>query len=590
MPTSTRPDGPLGPMTDEQLSRLATGGDQAAFLELFTRHEHGLLNFCHRLTGNREDAADLVQESFLRVFARLPALEGREVNLAAYLRRTARNLAYDASAGRGAEVMVDDLEVVAGADQALETDPERAMLLGDQQAAVQRANAALPERHRLALALRELEDMDYAQIGEVLEVTPEAVGQILVRARLGLRRQLRLASVDEDRMAPACRARLGDIGALIDGQLDHDRAYVLRQHLATCATCAQVRAAFEDSRIRYRAWLPIPLIMGLGLSTLRGAQDRGLLQQFTDSISWGGDGGAGGQLGGAGQELGGAGGGELGGPAGGGTRALSGAGAAGASAGIAGAAADTLWGSWSRRRKVVSALGGAIVLLGVAGGSALFAIRGKEPPRDIVTLGSEDVTADVAAASIPPAAAQELPKPPLPGEPAPDAAPGSTDASAPSAPGDPAVSPAVITPPASPAARRRVPRTRTVAPAGASPQVTVAVSPAAPPQQPSPPPAPGTTTSAPPVTTVAPPSTTVRQPPPVVTTVRQPPPVVTTTRQPPVVTTTARTPVDPPPVTTVRVPTIRTIIQVPTIVTTIRIPTIRIPPATTTTSQTPVVR
>lgn len=576
MPTSTRPDGPLGPMTDEQLSRLATGGDQDAFLELFTRHEHGLLNFCHRLTGSREDAADLVQESFLRVFARLPALEGREVNLAAYLRRTARNLAYDASAGRGAEVMVDDLEVVAGADDALETDPERAMLLGDQQAAVQRANAALPERHRLALALRELEDMDYAQIGEVLEVIPEAVGQILVRARLGLRRQLRLASVDEDRMAPACRARLGDIGALIDGQLDHDRAYVLRQHLATCATCAQVRTAFEDSRIRYRAWLPIPLIAGLGLSALHSARDRGLLGDFTDAISWGDDGGAaGGQLGGAGERLGGPAG-QVGGSAGGGTRAIAGA---GGSAGAAGLATDTLWGSWSRRRKTISLVGGAIALLAVGGGSALLAIRGDAPPAGGVTLAAGDVTGDVAQV-IPPAAAQELPKPPLPGAPPPAPAPGATD------PGDPAAAPAVSPPPGTDpdepaAARRRGPGVTTASPPS-GPQVTAAAAPGAPP--PAAPPAPGTTTSSPP-----PVVTTVRQPPPVVTTVREPPPV-TTQRQPPAdppkedppprddppPTTTGRTPNDPPPVTTIRVPTIRIPVVPP--VTTIRIPTIRIPP------------
>jgi hypothetical protein len=475
---------------------------------------------------------------------------------------------------------VEDLEVVAGADDALETDPERAMLLGDQQAAVQRANAALPERHRLALALRELEDMDYVQIGEVLEVTPDAVGQILVRARLGLRRQLRLASVDEERMAPACRARLGDIGALIDGQLDHDRAYVLRQHLATCATCAQVRTAFEDSRIRYRAWLPIPLIAGLGLSALRSARDRGLLGDFTDAVSWGDDGGAaGGQVGAAGGELGG-GGGQVGGAAGGGARALAGA---GASAGAAGLATDTLWGSWSQRRKAISLVGGAIVLLGVGGGSALFAIRGDAPPQNGVTLASGDVTGDIAQ-SIPPAAAQELPKPPLPGAPSPQTAPGGTD---PAAPGDPAVAPAVAPPPGTdtgePAAARRRPPAVTAASPPSSPQVTAAVAPGAPP--PAAPPAPGTTTSAPP-----PVVTTVRQPPPVVTTVREPPPV-TTQRQPPPdppkedppprddpppATTTGRTPNDPPPVTTIRVPTIRIPVVPP--VTTIRIPTIRIPP------------
>jgi len=581
--TSTRSDGPLGPLTDEQLSHRATNGDQEAFLELFSRHERGLLNFCHRLTGNREDAADLVQESFLRVFARLGALEGREVNLAAYLRRTARNLAYDGAAGRGREVAVDDLELVAGADTALETDPERAMLLSDQQDAVQRANAALPERHRLALALRELEDMDYAQIGEVLEVTPDAVAQLLVRARLGLRRQLRIASVDEERMAPACRARLADIGSLIDGQLDQDRAYVLRQHLSTCATCAQVRSSFEDARIRYRAWLPIPVLLGLGAETLRAASARGLLEGFTDSGSWD-DGGAAGA------------GGDVGGAAGGGTRALSHAAAGGAATGAAGGAAtgaagaaDGLWTSWSSRRRAAALVGAAAALLVIGGGSAVFALRGAdEPARDIAALPDPVTPAPAGSVAAPPPAAQELPKPPLPGTTTGGGAV-TTTAGAPAAPADPAsAGPAPQTEPRAP----RPPR----APGGA-PGTSTAVAPAVPvagtPTQPSDPQPPAVTIATPPAT-IAPPSTTVRQPPPV-TTVRQPPPV-TTVRQPPPVTTvrepppttTQRVPVDPPPTTTTRTPdpprtitTTRTTIRIPPIVTTIRIPTIRIPPTTT---------
>lgn len=294
----------LRSLSDEHLGRLATAGDRDAFGELFGRHEHGLLNFCHRLTGDRDEAADLVQESFLRVFAQLDRLEGRDVNLAAYLRRVARNLVYDRAPRRAAEVPVADATLVAGADQDLEVDPERALLLDDQQRLVRAANDALGERQRLALALRELEGMDYRGIGEVLGLRPDAVAQLLARARLALRRGLRLRQVDEDAMSDACRARLVAISALVDGELDADRAHVLEGHLATCATCRDARAAMEEAGQRYRLWLPIPIIAGLGGRVLTAAEQGGLLVP-TGAVS-GGAAGAGG---------GGAAGGGLSGPA-----------------------------------------------------------------------------------------------------------------------------------------------------------------------------------------------------------------------------------------------------------------------------------
>lgn len=291
--------------TDEQLGRRALAGDREAFTELFGRHEAGLFNVSLRLTGNREDAADITQEAFLRVFARLDDLAGREVNLAAYLHRTARNLVYDRSA-QGARVSpTDEVERIAGADETAEADPELTALIADQGSDVRAANARLPERHRLALALRELEDMSYEDIGRVLDITPGAVAQLLVRARNALRRELRLGQVDAEAMEAGCRARLGDIGALIDGELNADRAHVLSQHMALCPACREARASFEQARVTYRAWLPLPLI-GLGAGTARAAEARGLVR-FSDSArratllrrgAGGGAGGAGGFLGG----------------------------------------------------------------------------------------------------------------------------------------------------------------------------------------------------------------------------------------------------------------------------------------------------
>ncbi len=67
--------------------------------------------------GSREDAADITQETFLRVFARLDTLAARpDVNLSAYLFRTARNLVYDHGTRKGREVLQDDLGLLYTSD------------------------------------------------------------------------------------------------------------------------------------------------------------------------------------------------------------------------------------------------------------------------------------------------------------------------------------------------------------------------------------------------------------------------------------------------------------------------------------------
>ena len=227
----------------------------------------------YRVTGSREDAADITQEAFLRVFARLDDLAGREVNLGAYLHRTARNLVYDHGSRRARERPTATIERDAGPDPTLAADPALSALASAQGADVRAANARLPERHRLVLALRELEGMSYAEIGRVLDITTGAVAQLLARARLALRRELRLEQVDAERMDPACRARLGYIGMLMDGELPADRAHALSQHVSLCPTCRVSRAAFEDAQVRYRAWLPLPVI-GLGLGASTRARER----------------------------------------------------------------------------------------------------------------------------------------------------------------------------------------------------------------------------------------------------------------------------------------------------------------------------
>src|ERR671921_692980 len=81
----------------------------------------------------------------------------------------------------------------------IEDDPERSTLLHRQQEEVRVANGRLAPRQRLVLALRELEDRSYAEIGEVVGLKENAVAQLISRARESLRTELRLAQIDPAR-------------------------------------------------------------------------------------------------------------------------------------------------------------------------------------------------------------------------------------------------------------------------------------------------------------------------------------------------------------------------------------------------------
>ncbi len=194
----------LETLDDRELARLATAGDGHAFAELYDRHERRVYGFCMRMLGTPHDAADATQETFVRMLGRLPSLEGRELNFAAYALTAARNACYDMIEGRRRIEPVaeqsDGSRVghYSPPDDNLERDPERAALLAATREDVRAANAELPARQREVLALREVELLSYDEIGELMGLNRNAVAQLVSRARIKLRDLLRgsaLASV-----------------------------------------------------------------------------------------------------------------------------------------------------------------------------------------------------------------------------------------------------------------------------------------------------------------------------------------------------------------------------------------------------------
>lgn len=249
---------------EARLARAAAAGDGQAFARLYDAYEQRIYTFCVRLVGNEQDAQDATQEAFLKVLQRLPKLQDRELNFGAYLFTAARNASYDVIGRRKKAEAVDEIpeagaRPVYGDGAPLEADPERAAMLGSLQESVRAANGVLPERQREVLALRELEELSYDEIAEIMDMNRNSVAQLISRARIRLRDELRgsaLASVAAS--SADCERALVLISMRQDGQLreEADGAW-LAAHLADCETCKVSVEAMEEAGISYRAWTPV---------------------------------------------------------------------------------------------------------------------------------------------------------------------------------------------------------------------------------------------------------------------------------------------------------------------------------------------
>ena len=255
---------------EARLAQRAVAGDGDAFATLYTRYEKRAYNLCLRILGSEDDAADATQEAFVNVLKRLPMLEGRELAFGSYLFTSARHACYDLIERRKRAEPSDEIADgavpvgggVGGGGIGFDPgdpheDPERNVLLAARQDEIRDANAQLPARQREVLVLRELEDLSYDEIAELMEMNRNSVAQLISRARIGLRDALRgtaLASVAAS--SADCERSLALLAALQDGQPAGDDGW-LDEHMRACDTCPLARDAMEEAGISYRAWLPV---------------------------------------------------------------------------------------------------------------------------------------------------------------------------------------------------------------------------------------------------------------------------------------------------------------------------------------------
>lgn len=180
-------DHPSG-VTDESLIAQAQGGDYAAFEALFLRHRAMVYRYAYQLVGRRDDAEDLVQESFVRAYVNLNRYRD-QAKFTTWLLRIVTNLAADRARMHTRRTNLELQESKRGlAWMTLgnQTSPEADLEKSVQVELLRLALSQLSPKHRTAIVLRDVEEKEYWEIAEVLNCSLGGAKLRVLRARRAL--------------------------------------------------------------------------------------------------------------------------------------------------------------------------------------------------------------------------------------------------------------------------------------------------------------------------------------------------------------------------------------------------------------------
>ncbi len=184
--------GPLD--ADTQIVERCLAGDEPAWEELIKVHTRRVYSICYRFTSNDFEAQDLTQEVFLRIFKSLRSFRAGEGSFSVWLTRLTRNLLIDHYRRTKSERATDSIE-----DQLPMMEEKTAMsartdgMLAGREASelLQHALYKLSPELRETVILRDLEELEYKEIADILRVPEGTVKSRLNRGRAELGRLLR---------------------------------------------------------------------------------------------------------------------------------------------------------------------------------------------------------------------------------------------------------------------------------------------------------------------------------------------------------------------------------------------------------------
>jgi len=179
---------------DSNLVGRCLGGDEAAWEDLIKLHTRRVYSICYRFTGKDSEAQDLTQDVFLRVFRAIGSFRSGEGSFVVWLTRLTRNLLIDhyrrTKQDRSTDSIEEQLPMLE--ERTAISSRTDGLLAGREASEVlQTALRKLSPELREAVILRDLEELEYREIAEVLHVPEGTVKSRLNRGRAELARLLR---------------------------------------------------------------------------------------------------------------------------------------------------------------------------------------------------------------------------------------------------------------------------------------------------------------------------------------------------------------------------------------------------------------
>ena len=174
---------------DHSLVERCLSGDATGWEELVRLHTRRVYGLCYRFVGKDSEAQDLTQEIFLRIFRSLKSYRSAEGSFVTWLTRLSRNLLIDNYRRTRQERLTDSMEVKESS--ATPARPDRALAGREASEILQAGLAKLSPELRETVILRDLQEMEYREIAQVLKIPEGTVKSRLNRGRAELGRLLR---------------------------------------------------------------------------------------------------------------------------------------------------------------------------------------------------------------------------------------------------------------------------------------------------------------------------------------------------------------------------------------------------------------
>jgi RNA polymerase sigma-70 factor (ECF subfamily) len=166
--------------TDHLLMQAVAGGDLDAFNEIVLRYQSLAWKMAYRFLGDAMEAEDVAQESFLNILKAAPRYRPT-ATFRTFIYRILANLCID-RARKKHPAYTDDLSDVSD----LSSNPTEDLIDKERQAQIRKALDSLPPNQKAAMILRHYEGLSYAEIAQILGVTPKAVERLIGHARTSL--------------------------------------------------------------------------------------------------------------------------------------------------------------------------------------------------------------------------------------------------------------------------------------------------------------------------------------------------------------------------------------------------------------------